>query len=214
MRGRMASRERASARRAEGALAVAGRLTSASMSRSILMMRPKSSRTILRSFSRRTKPDLSALPPHATKASIMSPSSSNLLARSFCFSMTLRNSEKSIVPLMFSSTSLIIWNSSSSVGFWPIAARTEEPEAEKSGRSRREHQAPALRSAHELAHRACTSATRRRARETPRICSALCARSARRAGTRRRPPGSPPRLGGRGAPAADWLDEAPVQERG
>ena len=63
-------------------------------------------------------------PPQATNASIMSFSSSKFSARSFWFSITLRNSAKSIDPDMFSSTSEIIWNSSSSVGFCPIASNT------------------------------------------------------------------------------------------
>ena len=41
-----------------------------------------------------------------------------------CRKLTLRNSPKSMEPDILSSTSEIIWNNSSSVGFWPIASNT------------------------------------------------------------------------------------------
>ena len=55
---------------------------------SMSMVNPKSCLIILINMSADTHPDLSALPPHATYASIKSDSSSNCAALSFCVSIT------------------------------------------------------------------------------------------------------------------------------
>jgi transmembrane 9 superfamily protein 2/4 len=69
--------------------------STASMSSSISICRPKSCLMMRTSVVRSTQPDLSGFPPHATKASIMSDSSESSSRFSFCFVITRTNSPNS-----------------------------------------------------------------------------------------------------------------------